>query len=302
MRFQDFWRFFFYISVTKFSDCSCIAAVAALAHFKRPDVTTTGDGEFIIHTPAEKDLIPIVLHHYPICVSYALFEDGKIPVADPTLLEERVSEATLVLAVNAYKELCCMHLTGVSLTSPRLIQKCSEIAAERAKRVVEFIKSMLVADDEERNPPKKDEKKCEKDEKQNPKVDEEKNPEKDEKTCKKDVEEAEEEKKPRKGIIQRLKENINLNFQDVQTVDSSEMEEMEAGESSDDEPVVAGPPTLLDSKTVASVNLEDSETSGDDSDVEMQPEPSKTKPEKPQKRQEKIKEGDESEEDETIVL
>lgn len=124
--------------------------MASLAHFKRPDVTTTGDGVFIIHTPAEKELIPIVLHHYPICTSYALFGEGKIPVADPTALEERVSDASLVLAVNSYKELCCMHLAGVSLTSPNLIIRCSEMAAVRSKRIVEFIKSMLKEDEEER--------------------------------------------------------------------------------------------------------------------------------------------------------
>lgn len=124
--------------------------MSALAHFKRPDVTTTGDGVFIIHTPSEKDLIPIVLHHYPICVSYALFNEGKIPVADPTALEERVSDASLVLAINSYKELCCIHLAGISLTSPSLIIKCSEMAAERSQRIVEFIKSTLEEDESER--------------------------------------------------------------------------------------------------------------------------------------------------------
>lgn len=124
--------------------------MASLAHFKRPDVTTTGDGVFLIHTPAEKELIPIVLHHYPICSSYALFNEGKIPVADPTALEERVSDASLVLAVNSYKELCCMHLAGVSLTSPNLILRCSEMAAVRSRRIVEFIKSTLEEDEEER--------------------------------------------------------------------------------------------------------------------------------------------------------
>lgn len=36
-----------------------------------------------------------------------------------------------------------MHLTGVTLTSPKLIQKCSEMAAERARRIVEYIKHTL---------------------------------------------------------------------------------------------------------------------------------------------------------------
>jgi len=126
-------------------DCACIAAVTALAHFRRPDCTTSGDGEFTIHKSTEKDLIPIVLHHYPICVNYALFE-GKTPIADPTILEERVTNASLILAVNAYKELCSIHLTGVSLTSPFLIQKCSDMAAERARHIVEYIKDSLEQD------------------------------------------------------------------------------------------------------------------------------------------------------------
>lgn len=113
-------------------------------------MTTTGDEEFIIHTPAEKDLIPIVLHHYPICVTYALFNEGKTPVADPSALEERVSDASLVLAVNSYKELCCMHLAGVALTSPSLILRCSELAAERSWKIVQFIKSTLEEDEYER--------------------------------------------------------------------------------------------------------------------------------------------------------
>lgn len=56
-------------------DCASIAVLTALAHFKRPDVTTAGH-EVIIHTLTEKDPIPVVLHHYPVCVSYAIFRNG----------------------------------------------------------------------------------------------------------------------------------------------------------------------------------------------------------------------------------
>ena len=71
-------------------------------------------------------------------------------MADPTALEERVSDANLILAINAYKELCCMHLGGTILTSPKLIMRCTSKAAERAKRIVEFVKSRLVDDEKER--------------------------------------------------------------------------------------------------------------------------------------------------------
>lgn len=84
-------------------------------------------------------------------MSYALFEDGKIPVADPTAIEERISNASIVLAINSYKELCSMHLTGVTLTSPRLIQSCTEMAAERSRRIVEYIKHTLEENKKQRD-------------------------------------------------------------------------------------------------------------------------------------------------------
>lgn len=56
-------------------DCASVAALAGLAHFRRPDVTSDGE-EIIIHTYAQRDPIPTVLHHYPVCVSYSIFNNG----------------------------------------------------------------------------------------------------------------------------------------------------------------------------------------------------------------------------------
>jgi exosome complex component RRP45 len=128
-------------------DCASAAALAALAHFRRPDVSTSGE-EVIIHTFQEKDPIPIVLHHYPVCVSYAIFNKGKIAVADPTCLEERVAEASLVFGINSYRELCGLHLGGTTLTSADLLLRSTTSAAKRAKFIVDLIKSSLAEDEE----------------------------------------------------------------------------------------------------------------------------------------------------------
>uniref|UniRef100_U5EZA1 Exosome complex component RRP45 n=1 Tax=Corethrella appendiculata TaxID=1370023 RepID=U5EZA1_9DIPT len=130
-------------------DCASIAALTALAHFKRPDVTIAGD-EVIIHTLAEKDPIQIVLHHYPVCVSYAIFNSGKVAIADPTLLEERVAEATMIFGINSYRELCGLHLGGNTLTSSELLLKLATKAGNRAMLVVEKIKESLKLDEEKR--------------------------------------------------------------------------------------------------------------------------------------------------------
>ena len=56
-------------------ECSSIAALAALAHYRRPDVTSTGE-RIIIHDASEKEPIQTSLHHYPICLTYAIFNKG----------------------------------------------------------------------------------------------------------------------------------------------------------------------------------------------------------------------------------
>lgn len=55
-------------------ECASIATLASLAHFKRPDVTRSGE-KVIIHTLAEKDPIPTVLYHYPVCSTFAIFNN-----------------------------------------------------------------------------------------------------------------------------------------------------------------------------------------------------------------------------------
>lgn len=139
-----------------------------MAHFKRSDVTIAGD-EIKIHSYNERDPIPIVLHHHPVCVSFAIYENGygsiaiesdllffykvsiilfrDIAIADPSLLEERRSEANLVFGINAYRELCGLHFGGITLASLEMLLKCANQGSKRAKNVVKYIKAALEADE-----------------------------------------------------------------------------------------------------------------------------------------------------------
>ncbi|XP_066154347.1 uncharacterized protein Rrp45 [Euwallacea fornicatus] len=130
-------------------DCASIAVLAALAHFRRPDVTADGM-DFKIHNIKERDPIPTVIHHYPICVSYAIFSGGDYIIIDPTLLEERVADASLNIGLNAYKELCGLHLGGKAQVTPRLILETTNKAANRAGKVVEMIKAAVEKDTNEK--------------------------------------------------------------------------------------------------------------------------------------------------------
>lgn len=57
-----------------------------------------------------------------------------------------MSEAQVVFGVNAYRELCGLHLGGSSLTSHDLILQCANGAAKRAAEVVQIMKSALKED------------------------------------------------------------------------------------------------------------------------------------------------------------
>lgn len=130
-------------------DCASIAILAALAHFRRPDVSYDGE-EITVHSYAERDPICTVIHHYPVCITYALFNEGTIVLADPTLLEEGVADANLILGINSYKEICTLHLGGNAFMNPDSILKCASKAANRAAFLITEIKRVLREDIERR--------------------------------------------------------------------------------------------------------------------------------------------------------
>nr|CAH7729018.1 unnamed protein product [Callosobruchus chinensis] len=130
-------------------DCASIAALAALAHFRRPDVTCDGE-EFVIHSIKQRDPIPMVIHHYPVCITYSVFSSGLYILADPTLLEENVADAFLSIGLNAYKELCGLHLGGKADLSPEVIIQTANKAAVRASSIVQQIKDVIEQDNETR--------------------------------------------------------------------------------------------------------------------------------------------------------
>lgn len=66
--------------------------------------------------------------------------------ADPTVIEERVSDSQIVCAVNAYRELCGLHLGGNALTNYEIVMQCANRAAKRAAEVVQIMKSALEED------------------------------------------------------------------------------------------------------------------------------------------------------------
>ena len=131
-------------------DCSSIAALAALCHFRRPDVSVLGD-KITIHTVQDKDPVKLSINHYPVCTTYGFFcnaeDNEKMIVKDPIGLEEAIMDGKIVLGMNPYKEICTLHLAGKMLIDKSVVLKLVNSAAENAKLNVELIKKALERDE-----------------------------------------------------------------------------------------------------------------------------------------------------------
>ena len=130
-------------------DASGIAAIAAMAHFRRPDVTICGE-EVTIHTLEDRDPIPLSVHHMPICVSFAFFDQGQFLLIDPTDKEEHVMTGRMVIAMNKHHEMCMMQMSGRMSVVRDQVKRCSDIAVIKASEITELIQQALLNDTQSR--------------------------------------------------------------------------------------------------------------------------------------------------------
>ncbi|XP_041359365.1 exosome complex component RRP45-like [Gigantopelta aegis] len=130
-------------------DCASMAAITALAHFRRPDVTVSGE-EVTVHPPEDRDPVPLSIHHMPVCVSFAFFEQGKFLLVDPSLKEEKVMDGKMVIGMNKHREICMLQITGEMLLLKDQVLRCSNVAVVKVTEITELIQKALLNDKKER--------------------------------------------------------------------------------------------------------------------------------------------------------
>ncbi|XP_004474724.1 exosome complex component RRP45 isoform X1 [Dasypus novemcinctus] len=126
-------------------DAASIAAIVALCHFRRPDVSVQGD-EVTLYTPEERDPVPLSIHHMPICVSFAFFQQGTYLLVDPNEREERVMGGLLVIAMNKHREICTIQSSGGIMLLKDQVLRCSKIAGVKVAEITELIQKALEND------------------------------------------------------------------------------------------------------------------------------------------------------------
>ncbi|XP_061441184.1 exosome complex component RRP45 isoform X2 [Rhineura floridana] len=126
-------------------DAASIAAIVALCHFRRPDVSVQGE-EVTLYTPEERDPVPLSIHHMPICVSFAFFQQGTYLLVDPSEQEERVMDGLLVIAMNKHREICTIQSSGGIMLLKDQVLRCSKITGVKVTEITELIQKALEND------------------------------------------------------------------------------------------------------------------------------------------------------------
>lgn len=135
-------------------DCAALAAITALLHFKRPDVTVTGT-DITVHPESERVGIPLSIHHIPICTTFGFFhlesssdavgEPNIIHIVDPNIEEEQAITGSMNIFVNSQHEICT--ITCKSMLSTGKLSHCIQIATVKAEIITQIIKDALKANE-----------------------------------------------------------------------------------------------------------------------------------------------------------
>ena len=123
-------------------DCACLAVMTALLNFKRPDVSLNGY-DLVMHPEDEKVPIPLSIHHIPVSVTFAFFDNASIYVVDPSLLEEQAAESTMTVVLNTHREVCSLFKTGGSPISNEKLKECIHMASIKTNQITDLIKAAL---------------------------------------------------------------------------------------------------------------------------------------------------------------
>lgn len=130
-------------------DCCSIALMAALRHFRLPEVTVKG-GKVTVYDLGEKAPVPLNLTTQPLSCTFRVYDKGRMMLLDPTLKEEQASEGLAVVAMDSGGVLCLFSkIGGVPVPALKLID-CQQVARARVKEHTDSITKRLAEDEAKR--------------------------------------------------------------------------------------------------------------------------------------------------------
>lgn len=136
-------------------ETASISTLAALAHFRRPEVGIE-DGNVIIYPYEMRDPVNLAMLHNPFLVKYAFFKDATVSFVDPTEDEEKFCDGYLIVGANIFREITLLFVAGKSLISRNQILAQCQNAYNQTKILNDKLKQALDKDERERTLAKKE--------------------------------------------------------------------------------------------------------------------------------------------------
>ncbi|KAF7507896.1 hypothetical protein GJ744_009930 [Endocarpon pusillum] len=126
-------------------DASCISIIAALQHFRRPDVSIDGEN-VTIYSLAEREPVPLSLMHHPICITFSFYHGGETVLLDATLHEEQARDGEMIVTMNRHGELCQIAKLGGVSVDALILLGCMNMTVTKVKDITELISTKLRED------------------------------------------------------------------------------------------------------------------------------------------------------------
>ncbi|KAL7271481.1 3'-5'-exoribonuclease [Rhizina undulata] len=130
-------------------DAACIAVIAALQHFRRPDVSVEGE-KVTIHSLTERVPVPLSILHIPICVTFSFYHGGDVCLIDATLQEEKLRDGDMTITLNKHGEVCQIAKAGGLPIEAVALLKYVKVALVKVQEITEFILKRLKEDQDAR--------------------------------------------------------------------------------------------------------------------------------------------------------
>ncbi|KAI0492424.1 hypothetical protein KFK09_026696 [Dendrobium nobile] len=126
-------------------DTANIAALAALLTYRKPECTLGGENgqDVVVHDPEVREPLPLIIHHMPVAVTFAFFNEGDAMVIDPTHKEEAIMGGRMTATLNSNGDVCAVQKAGGDGVSLSVITHCLRLAALKAVDITSKIKNAV---------------------------------------------------------------------------------------------------------------------------------------------------------------
>lgn len=124
-------------------DTANIAALAALLTYRKPECTLGGENDVVVHDPEVREPLPLIIHHVPVAVTFAFFNEGDAMVIDPTHKEEAIMGGRMTATLNSNGDVCAVQKAGGDGVSSSVITHCLRLAALKAVDITSKIKNAV---------------------------------------------------------------------------------------------------------------------------------------------------------------